>query len=111
MLGIHIEDEIFPVTRHRLEVEFEGRYENVPVWRRSFSKQRRIGLGSAQMIRVLDAAHGGNPILPLQHESDDRDLPIEYAERTLVHLYTHWGRNVALQTSFGGPGIRPCRWR
>jgi hypothetical protein len=28
-----------------------------------------------------------------------------------VHLYTHWGRNVALQTSFGGPGIRPCRWR
>src|SRR5258705_6678506 len=45
MLGVHIEGDISPVTRFRLENEFGGRYEEVPVEMRSFSKRNRVGIG------------------------------------------------------------------
>jgi spore cortex formation protein SpoVR/YcgB (stage V sporulation) len=31
-----------------------------------------------------------------------RDLQLEYAERTLVHIRALWGREVALETVLGG---------
>jgi len=45
MLGVHIEGDISPVTRFRLEQEFGGRYEDVPVEMRDFSKRARVGIG------------------------------------------------------------------
>lgn len=45
MLGVHIEGDISPVTRFRLDHEFGGKYEDVPVEMRSFSKRARVGIG------------------------------------------------------------------
>jgi serine protein kinase len=45
MLGVRIEGDIDPVTRHRLMDEFGGRYEQMPVCTVSFSKRARRGIG------------------------------------------------------------------
>ncbi len=45
MLGVHIEGDLCPICRYRLKEEFETRYEEVPVVRRSFSKRNRVGIG------------------------------------------------------------------
>lgn len=45
MLGVHIEGDISPVTRFRLDHEFGGKYEDVPVEMRHFSKRARVGIG------------------------------------------------------------------
>ena len=45
MLGVHIEGDVSPVTRHRLDLEFGGKYEDFPVELKRFSKQRRVGIG------------------------------------------------------------------
>jgi serine protein kinase len=45
MLGVHIEGDISPVTRFRLDHDFGGKYEDVPVEVRHFSKRARIGIG------------------------------------------------------------------
>jgi serine protein kinase len=45
MLGAHIEGELCPVCRYRLQNEFGGRYEEVPVVTVYFSKHDRRGIG------------------------------------------------------------------
>ena len=45
MLGVHVEGDISPVTRFRLDHEFGGKYEDVPVEMRNFSKRARVGIG------------------------------------------------------------------
>jgi serine protein kinase len=45
MLGVHVEGDLCPVCRFRLKDEFGGRYEEVPVVTRLFSKRNRVGLG------------------------------------------------------------------
>ncbi len=44
MLDVPIEGDLCPVCRYRLEHEFKGRYEEVPVETVSFSKQARRGI-------------------------------------------------------------------
>lgn len=44
MLDVGIEGELCPVCRHRLATEFDGKYENVPVITRRFSKNDRLGI-------------------------------------------------------------------
>ncbi len=61
-----------------------------------------IGMGSTPVIRIIDADHGGNHTLLLQHDFDGRELLIEYAEKTLRHLHQLWGRRVVLQTVLDG---------
>src|SRR6266481_972292 len=45
MLGVHVEGDLCRVCRFRLKEEFTGKYEEVPVVSRSFSKRNRIGIG------------------------------------------------------------------
>jgi serine protein kinase len=45
MLGVHIEGDVSPVTRWRLDHEFGGRYEDFPVELKHFSKRNRLGIG------------------------------------------------------------------
>ncbi len=45
VLGVPIEGELCPMCRHRLDTEFGGRYEDVPVARVAFSRHRRRGIG------------------------------------------------------------------
>jgi serine protein kinase len=45
MLGVRIEGDIDPVTRHRLISEFKGEYERMPVRSMAFSVRARRGVG------------------------------------------------------------------
>jgi serine protein kinase len=45
MLGVHVEGDLCPVCRFRLKEEFGGRYEEVPIATRVFSKRSRTGIG------------------------------------------------------------------
>lgn len=45
MLGTKIEGDLCPVCRFKLKEQFGGRYEDVPVATKSFSKRNRIGIG------------------------------------------------------------------
>src|SRR3954453_16477606 len=45
MLGTHIEGDLCPVCRFRLKEEFAGRYEEVPIVSKLFSKRNRLGIG------------------------------------------------------------------
>jgi serine protein kinase len=45
MLGVRIEGELCPVCRFRLDEEFGGHYEEVPIITKNFSKRRRVGIG------------------------------------------------------------------
>jgi len=45
MLGVHIEGDVSPVTRFRLDSEFQGKYEDAPVELKHFSKRARVGVG------------------------------------------------------------------
>ena len=64
-----------------------------------------VGLGSVPVIRIIDADFGGARALMLRHEHDDRELLVEYAEKTLRHLYRLWGRKVVLETRLGGDDV------
>ncbi len=44
MLDVKIEGELCPVCRHRLETEFQGRYDDFPVTTMEFSKLERRGV-------------------------------------------------------------------
>ncbi|HYC01458.1 MAG TPA: hypothetical protein VEC57_20170 [Candidatus Limnocylindrales bacterium] len=45
MLGVHIEGDLCPVCRFRLQNDFGGRYEEVPVETMRYSRRHRIGIG------------------------------------------------------------------
>jgi serine protein kinase len=45
MLGVRIEGDIDPVTRHRLVHEFKGEYERMPIRTLAFSIRARRGIG------------------------------------------------------------------
>ncbi|MFQ5935095.1 MAG: SpoVR family protein [Acidiferrobacterales bacterium] len=65
---------------------------------------RNVGMGTVPVIRVEDADYQHNRVLYLKHAHDGRDLRLEYAEKTLAHLYQLWGRNVLLETSIQDTG-------
>lgn len=60
---------------------------------------RQTGTNAMPMIRVLDGDYGRSRGLLLEHVHDGRDLQLGYAEKTLDHVYTLWGREVHLKTT------------
>lgn len=61
-----------------------------------------VGMGSMPIIYIDDADCDRKRTMALVHEHDGRDLQLDYAERTLKHIYTLWGRNVSLSTTING---------
>ena len=59
---------------------------------------QNVGTGTIPVIKVEDSDYGHNRGLFLRHFHDDRDLQLEYAEKTLQYLRQLWGREVALET-------------
>ncbi len=59
---------------------------------------RGVGMGGTPIIRVTDADFGDKRTLYLVHEHEGRDLQLEYAEKTLMHLRELWGRETVLET-------------
>lgn len=61
-----------------------------------------VGTNSIPVIKVHNADFGGSRTLLLGHAHDGRDLELIFAEKTLCHVHTLWGRNVTLKTIVGG---------
>jgi stage V sporulation protein R len=59
---------------------------------------RSVGTGDIPVIRIEDADHGRTRAMYLRHEHDGRDLQLDYAGKTLGHIYRLWGRRVVLRT-------------
>jgi len=66
----------------------------------------QVGSGNNPSIRITDADFNRRRELYLVHDHDGRDLHLGYAERTLQHLYTLWGRRVLLETQVNGKPTR-----
>jgi serine protein kinase len=80
MLGVHIEGDVSPVTRFRLEAEFQGKYEDFPVELRHFSKRARIGVG---VVPPVDPNNQDTSVLIGSEDISKLDLYSEGDPRVL----------------------------
>src|SRR5919198_1862554 len=80
MLDVHIEGELCPVCRHRLKTEFQGRYEEVPVSTRTFSRQDRRGIG---VVPPVDPNNQDTSVLIGSEDISKLDLHSEGDPRVL----------------------------
>jgi serine protein kinase len=80
MLGVKIEGDLCPVCRFRLKDQFGGRYENVPVVAKSFSKRNRIGIG---VVPPVDPNNQDTSVLIGSEDISKLDLYSEGDPRVL----------------------------
>src|SRR5213594_2330386 len=80
MLGVHIEGDLCPVCRFRLKEEYGGRYEEVPVNTRFFSKRNRIGIG---VVPPVDPNNQDTSVLIGSEDISKLDLHSEGDPRVL----------------------------
>lgn len=80
MLGVHIEGELCPVCRFRLKEEQGGKYEEVPVVLRSFSKRARVGIG---VVPPVDPNNQDTSVLIGSEDISKLDLYSEGDPRVL----------------------------
>src|SRR5499427_8795065 len=80
MLGVHIEGDLCPVCRFRLKEEFGGRYEEVPVISRLFSKRNRVGIG---VVPPVDPNNQDTSVLIGSEDISKLDLYSEGDPRVL----------------------------
>jgi len=80
MLGVHVEGDLCPVCRFRLKEEFGGRYEEVPVVTRLFSKRNRVGVG---VVPPVDPNNQDTSVLIGSEDISKLDLYSEGDPRVL----------------------------
>ena len=80
MLGVHVEGDLCPVCRYRLKTEFNGKYEEVPVITRRFSKRNRIGIG---VVPPVDPNNQDTSVLIGSEDISKLDLYSEGDPRVL----------------------------
>jgi len=85
MLGLQIEGDLNPVTRHRLKEEFKGKWEEMPIRTYEFSVRARRGVGVVPPVdpnnQDTSVLIGGEDIskLDLYSEGDPRVLDLSGA--------------------------------
>lgn len=95
--GVKVEGELCPSCRLRLQTEFDGRIENVPVQRILFSEENRVGIGTfspsdpkSQDIAELTGSIDFSTIADYGAESDPRayrfDGELNIANRGLMEF-------------------------
>jgi len=80
MIGVHIEGDLCPVCRYRLKEEFGGRYEEVPVVSKTFSKRNRVGIG---VVPPVDPNNQDTSVLIGSEDISKLDLYSEGDPRVL----------------------------
>jgi len=80
MLGTHVEGELCPVCRFRLDEEYGGRYEEVPVITRRYSKRHRVGIG---VVPPVDPNNQDTSVLIGSEDISKLDLYSEGDPRVL----------------------------
>jgi hypothetical protein len=118
--GVYIEGELCPLCRLRLETEFGGRIERVPVQRIFLSEEKRVGVGTftpsdpkSQDIAELTGSVDFSTIMEYGAESDPRayrfDGELNVANRGIMEFQ----RTLRAVQRFGaghGVGVpAPCQ--
>ncbi|MFC4766536.1 PrkA family serine protein kinase [Effusibacillus consociatus] len=96
-LGVPIEGSLCPLCRHRLELEYDGRIEDMPVHRIVLSEEKRVGIGTfapsdpkSQDIADLTGSIDFATITQYGSESDPRayrfDGELNIANRGLMEF-------------------------
>jgi serine protein kinase len=80
MLGVSIEGDLCPVCSYRLEEEYGGRYEEVPVKTVKFSKRGRVGIG---VVPPVDPNNQDTSVLIGSEDISKLDLYSEGDPRVL----------------------------
>jgi len=80
MLGLHIEGDLCPVCRFRLQQEYAGKYEEFPVSTVEFSKRSRVGLG---VVPPVDPNNQDTSVLIGSEDISKLDLYSEGDPRVL----------------------------
>jgi serine protein kinase len=80
MLGVHIEGDLCPVCRYRLQHEFAGKYEEFPVQTVEFSKRGRVGIG---VVPPVDPNNQDTSVLIGSEDISKLDLYSEGDPRVL----------------------------
>ena len=80
MIGVHIEGDLCPVCRYKLQHEYAGRYEEFPVVTVEFSKRARVGLG---VVPPVDPNNQDTSVLIGSEDISKLDLYSEGDPRVL----------------------------
>ncbi len=80
MLGVHIEGDLCPVCRYRLQNELAGKYEEFPVHTMEFSKRSRVGIG---VVPPVDPNNQDTSVLIGSEDISKLDLYSEGDPRVL----------------------------
>ena len=80
MLGLHIEGDLCPVCRYKLQNEYNGKYEEFPVHTLEFSKRARVGLG---VVPPVDPNNQDTSVLIGSEDISKLDLYSEGDPRVL----------------------------
>src|ERR671910_639359 len=80
MLGVHIEGDLCPVCRFKLQHEYAGKYEEFPVSTVEFSKRSRVGIG---VVPPVDPNNQDTSVLIGSEDISKLDLYSEGDPRVL----------------------------
>ena len=80
MLGLHIEGDLCPVCRYKLQNEYNGKYEEFPVHTIEFSKRARVGIG---VVPPVDPNNQDTSVLIGSEDISKLDLYSEGDPRVL----------------------------
>jgi serine protein kinase len=80
MLGVHIEGDLCPVCRFKLQHEYAGKYEEFPVSTIEFSKRARVGIG---VVPPVDPNNQDTSVLIGSEDISKLDLYSEGDPRVL----------------------------
>ncbi|HUF43145.1 MAG TPA: serine protein kinase, partial [Verrucomicrobiae bacterium] len=80
MLGLHIEGDLCPVCRYRLQHDYAGKYEEFPVVTVEFSKRARVGIG---VVPPVDPNNQDTSVLIGSEDISKLDLYSEGDPRVL----------------------------
>jgi serine protein kinase len=80
MLGVHIEGDLCPVCRFKLQHEYGGKYEEFPVSTIEFSKRARVGIG---VVPPVDPNNQDTSVLIGSEDISKLDLYSEGDPRVL----------------------------
>jgi stage V sporulation protein R len=86
---------------------YSGMPAHYPHWSygKSYEKLKTMydyGVSGLPYEMIENADYNRSHILYTKHAHDGRDLQLDYAERTLAHLYKLWRHEVALDTIING---------
>lgn len=80
MLGMHLEGDLCPVCRYKLQHEYNGKYEEFPVCTVEFSKRARVGIG---VVPPVDPNNQDTSVLIGSEDISKLDLYSEGDPRVL----------------------------